>query len=420
MLSKLESPGYPVANPTHLRISQDERQRLLTPVPKKKFQIMYIYAMQLEDKTWGWVVVLPQPLLPFLLTDEKYSKVSRFARHPINGWFGLRNDGQEVDMGQEMVPPLYNPLYKHYGYHPQGSPYRVYRPHPGGNASDNEANSSLDSHASSSAQNSTPSSSPESRETNSSSEDQTALSVENKGEPSCERQTVLPNSDHTNSTSMDHTNLATDNLTNQPTEGQTKKSPTVQATSSKPLDDQSTPDSDEWHVIDTRCANPPEPSGPVNDRFNHPHPNGKYNQPGCDDRHTNPWNTTVFVGGLNPHMTREDLHGWFEGFGELMHVRKREGQTCGFVQYPCREEAEMAVSQMQGYPISGERLRLSWGKAEKHLDPDYFWTYYQQSAHQAYEGYKDFKARLLRHEPRRENDPDFWISTDADILHRHD
>lgn len=414
MLSKLESPGYPVANPTHIRVSQDERQRLLTPVPKKKFQIMYVYAMQLEDKTWGWVVVLPQPLLPFLLTDEKYSEVSRFARDPVRGWFGLRNDGQEVDMEQEMVPPLYNPLYKHHGYHPQSSPYCLYRSPPEGIASDNEANSYLDGYASSSDQSSITSSSPESRETNSPSEDQIVLPVANKDETSCEEQNVLPTSDHTNSTSMDHTNLATDEPTNQSTEGQTKKSPEVQATYPKLLDHQLIPDSDEWLVVDTHCANPPEPSGVVNFKCNHPRHNGKYYRPGCDDRHTNPWNTTIFVGGLNPHMTREDLHGWFEGFGELMHVRKRQGQTCGFVQYPCREEAEMAVSQMQGYPIFGERLRLSWGKAEKHLDPAY-WRYYRKSAHEAYAGYKDFKARLVRHEPRRENDPDFWISTDADV-----
>lgn len=415
VLSKLESPSYPVANPTHLRVSQDERQRLLTPVPKKKFQIMYIYAMQLEDKTWGWVVVPPQPLLPFLLTDEKYSEVSRFARNPVRGWFGLRNDGQEVDMEQEMVPPLYNPLYKHYGYHPQCSPYCFYRPPPQGSASDNETNFYLDDCASSSTLSFTTSSSPESRENNSSSEDQAVLSVGNKDEPPCERQTVLPTSGHTNSTPMDHTNLATDEPTNQSTEGQTENSPEVQATYPKLLDRQLIPESDDWLVIDTHCANPPEPSGSVNNRCSHPHHNGKYYRPGCDDRHTNQWNTTIFVGGLNAHMTRQDLHAWFEGFGELMHVRKREGQTCGFVQYPCREEAEMAMSQMQGYPISGQRLRLSWGKPEKHLDPDYFMTYYRQSAEKAYEGYKDFKARLERHEPRRETDPDFWISTDADV-----
>jgi hypothetical protein len=70
-----------VANSTHDRVARDERQRLLTRVSKERFQIMYVYAMQLEEGKWGWFVVLPLPLLPFLLTGDKYSRVSRVSRH---------------------------------------------------------------------------------------------------------------------------------------------------------------------------------------------------------------------------------------------------------------------------------------------------------------------------------------------------
>lgn len=346
VLSKLEDPSYPVANPTHVRVSQHERQRLLTTVPKKKFQIMYIYAMQLEDKTWGWVVVLPLPLLPFLLTDQKYSEVSRFARHPVHGWFGLREDDQRVDIDQEMEPPVYNPFYKHYGYHPWCSPYRLYRAPPEGNASDNEANSSTVNHAGSSTQSSTTSLPPEISETDPSSDDQSASSVENKDKQSPEKQTVLSTEDPTSSTTMDQINSSTERLTvtdhsteaqNNPSpQGQTNTSPQAQsasseaqATSPEPPAGHSTPENGDWTVFDVRCANPPEPSGAVNPSCNWPGHNGRYFGIRCGDRGANWKNTTIFVGGLKAGMTREDLHYWFEGFGELLHVRKSPGDTCG-------------------------------------------------------------------------------------------
>lgn len=68
----------------------------------------------------------------------------------------------------------------------------------------------------------------------------------------------------------------------------------------------------------------------------------------------------------------------------------------------------MAMSQMQGYPISGARLRLSWGSPEKNMDPTYR-EYHQRSAWEAYMGYVDFWNRMARNEPRREDDPDFWV-----------
>lgn len=367
-----EAP-YPVANPTHDRVSQDERQRLLTHVPKKKFQIMYIYAMQLEDQSWGWVVVLPLPLLPFLLTDEKYSGISKFARNPRDGWFGLKAGGERVDIEQEMVPPLYNYFYQYYGYHPQCSPYHLYRPSPEGDTSGNEDMSSSDDH------------------------------------------TPPPKEAHATSTSANRASPAAEELpsppaevqTNTPLEAKATSSFEAQTTSSKPPTDQSTSDEDEWLVIDTRCANPPEPSGPCSDNCKFPSHNAGYYGPRWVHRETYWFNTTIFVGGLNASISEADLHHWFQGFGELMHVRKKKGTTSGFVQYPGRKEAEMAMSQMQGFPISGARLRLSWGKPEQQMDKRY-WEYYKESAWKAFRAYEDFKARISRYEPRRENDPDFW------------
>lgn len=406
LMSKTGEP-YSVANPTHDRVPHNERQRLLTHVPKKKFQIMYIYAMQLEDKSWGWVVVLPLPLIPFLLTDEKYSEIDRFARHPQDGWFGLKANGQRVNIDQEMVPPLYNPFYQYYGYDPRCSPYRLYQPPTEESISDNEAKSSPNDQTNSSSQNPTAASSSSESKASSSSEDQkdqTASSAGNNTKSSCEDHTPPSSKVHATSTSANPAGPATEELTSPSAEVQTNMSLEAQATSSKPPADKSTSDQDEWVVIDPRCANPPEESGPCNDKCGHPQHNGKYYGLRCGHHQTNWRNTTIFVGGLDARITQQDLHHWFKGFGELMHVRKKREATCGFVQYPGRKEAEMAMSQMQGYPIFGARLRLSWGNPEQKMDPKYR-EYHVQSAWKAHR-YEDFKVRMDRGEAVRENDPD--------------
>jgi hypothetical protein len=53
----------------------------------------------------------------------------------------------------------------------------------------------------------------------------------------------------------------------------------------------------------------------------------------------------------------------FHHFGEVVYVKVPPGRNCGFVQYSQREDAELAMTKMQGYPILGSaRLRLSWAR----------------------------------------------------------
>lgn len=355
--TQLSETPYPVVNPTHGRVPQDERQRLLTPIAKNRFQIMYIYSMELAKGEWGWVVVLPRPLLPFLLTDDKYSRVSRVARHPKHGWFGLEENGQRLDIGHEMLPPLYNPLYQHYGYHPRCSPYRLYVPSQAEDSSDNKVNLSRGDDIDP----------PTQKPIKSSSRNSTILSTQ--------KTTTFPSLDSKiNSCSYDQ---AAPPVMDQLTSGffkPAKASAEAQATSPKATSstlpaDQSTSDnkkwmeSPEWIVVDPSCANPPEPLGHGKQQCHDPSHNGKYNQWDGDKRYTDRRNTTIFVGGLNNAMTKEELHYWFEGFGELMHVRKRVEQTSGFVQYSGRTEAEMAMSQVSSFwkqSLSLLRRRLSW------------------------------------------------------------
>ncbi|WYZ42439.1 hypothetical protein EsH8_VI_000138 [Colletotrichum jinshuiense] len=90
-----------------------------------------------------------------------------------------------------------------------------------------------------------------------------------------------------------------------------------------------------------------------------------YNPPGQQmNQFTDPNNTTVFVGGLSGYVTEDELRSFFQGFGEITYVKIPPGKGCGFVQFVHRHAAEMAINQMQGYPIGNSRVRLSWGRSQ--------------------------------------------------------
>lgn len=95
---------------------------------------------------------------------------------------------------------------------------------------------------------------------------------------------------------------------------------------------------------------------------------------------TDPYNTTVFVGGLSPLISEETLRTFFVPFGEIHYVRWSTflcirylralqvkvpaGKHCGFVQFVRKADAERAIEKMQGFPIGGSRIRLSWGRSQ--------------------------------------------------------
>ncbi|KAJ7800435.1 hypothetical protein B0H14DRAFT_3785688 [Mycena olivaceomarginata] len=79
---------------------------------------------------------------------------------------------------------------------------------------------------------------------------------------------------------------------------------------------------------------------------------------------TDPYNTTVFVGGLNPLVGEETLRTFFVPFGEIHYVKVPVGKHCGFVQFVRKVDAETAILKMQGFPVGGSRIRLSWGQSQ--------------------------------------------------------
>ncbi|KAJ7848374.1 hypothetical protein B0H14DRAFT_899168, partial [Mycena olivaceomarginata] len=79
---------------------------------------------------------------------------------------------------------------------------------------------------------------------------------------------------------------------------------------------------------------------------------------------TDPYNTTVFVGGLSPLVGEETLRTFFVPFGELHYVKVPVGKHCGFVQFVWKADAERAIEKMQGFPVGGSQIRLSWGRSQ--------------------------------------------------------
>jgi len=96
---------------------------------------------------------------------------------------------------------------------------------------------------------------------------------------------------------------------------------------------------------------------------------GNYGAPQPMNQFTDPNNTTVFVGGLSGYVTEDELRSFFQGFGEITYVKIPPGKGCGFVQFVQRHAAEMAINQMQGYPIGNSRVRLSWGRSQNNSGP---------------------------------------------------
>ncbi|PKU66312.1 Polyadenylate-binding protein RBP47 [Dendrobium catenatum] len=83
-------------------------------------------------------------------------------------------------------------------------------------------------------------------------------------------------------------------------------------------------------------------------------------------------NTTVFVGGLDPNVSEDELKQIFSKHGDVASVKVPAGKQCGFVQFVQRSNAESALQALNGTLIGKQTARLSWGRnpANKQLRVD--------------------------------------------------
>ncbi|KAJ7794191.1 hypothetical protein B0H14DRAFT_2392702 [Mycena olivaceomarginata] len=47
-----------------------------------------------------------------------------------------------------------------------------------------------------------------------------------------------------------------------------------------------------------------------------------------------------------------------------LQVKVPVGKHCGFVQFVRKADAERAIENMQGFPVGGSRIRLTWGRSQ--------------------------------------------------------
>eukprot|EP01018_Ginkgo_biloba_P018682 Gb_31749 [translate_table: standard] len=74
---------------------------------------------------------------------------------------------------------------------------------------------------------------------------------------------------------------------------------------------------------------------------------------------------TLYVGGLDPRVTEDDLKDNFYAYGEIESIRLVLQRACAFIAYTTREGAEKAADQLSNkLVIKGLRLKLMWGKPQ--------------------------------------------------------
>ena len=70
----------------------------------------------------------------------------------------------------------------------------------------------------------------------------------------------------------------------------------------------------------------------------------------------------VYVGNLVPYVTQNDLVPLFQSFGYIVEIRLQADRGFAFVKLDTHENAAMAIVNLQGTPVHGRGIKVSWGK----------------------------------------------------------
>ncbi|TID19102.1 polyadenylate-binding protein RBP47B [Venturia nashicola] len=71
-------------------------------------------------------------------------------------------------------------------------------------------------------------------------------------------------------------------------------------------------------------------------------------------------NSRIFIGGLKSINGRL-ITEMFEKFGQMVSIQAKDNGI-GWVEFATRKDAEVAICQMQSWPVAEKRVRLSWGR----------------------------------------------------------
>lgn len=94
-----------------------------------------------------------------------------------------------------------------------------------------------------------------------------------------------------------------------------------------------------------------------------------------------PTNTTLFIGGLSPVITEDQLRALFNRFGDIIYVKIPQGKGCGFVQFVLRTSAENAMAAMQSQVLGNSAIRISWGRSSSRANSQAAFAHLSASGH---------------------------------------
>ncbi|KAJ1436805.1 RNA-binding domain superfamily, partial [Sesbania bispinosa] len=87
------------------------------------------------------------------------------------------------------------------------------------------------------------------------------------------------------------------------------------------------------HMNGVYCSSRPMRIGAATPRKSSGHQQGGQSNGASGQSEADSTNTTIFVGGLDPNVTDEDLRQPFSQYGEIVSVKIPVGKGCGFVQF---------------------------------------------------------------------------------------
>ena len=73
-------------------------------------------------------------------------------------------------------------------------------------------------------------------------------------------------------------------------------------------------------------------------------------------------NTTIFIGGVSPYASEEDIVNYFLPFGDISSVKMVPAKACAFIQFISHYSAEQAIENMNGFILGASKLKVSWGR----------------------------------------------------------
>ncbi len=69
----------------------------------------------------------------------------------------------------------------------------------------------------------------------------------------------------------------------------------------------------------------------------------------------------LWLGSVNFDLSEDELYGPFSRFGTIENIRLLPAKKCAFITFSNVAEAELALREMQGQAIRGERLKINFG-----------------------------------------------------------